>query len=111
MRGTEKELLSVADMTAWRHRCGLSQSKLAGILGLSRDHISKVEQGTRTFTHIAQMAVERASITLALQTRQLHYCLPTAAEDSIMLGLLFQEIERDNAQAAAAATKEQETKK
>lgn len=102
--------MPISHVAAWRERVGISQTKLGELLGISRDHVSKMEQGHREFTWTMQLAIERLSITLAAQ-HGLHYAMPQALEDGITLGLMFQEHEKKNNPPVVIGTPKPKAKK
>lgn len=82
-------------IAAWRERVGISQTRFGQMLGISRDHVSKLEQGTREFTLSMQLACERLSIKIAAQTGDLNVLLPNAFDDCVSCGLKAVEIEKE----------------
>lgn len=83
-------------VTEWRERLGLSQTKFGQLVGISRDHVSKLENGTREFTYRMQLACERVSIMIAVQRREIGLVLPNAFEDAAMLGIMVADAEKED---------------
>lgn len=90
-----KAAYSFKVVAAWRERIGVSQARLGQMLGISRDHVSKLENGTREFTQAMQFACERLSIQVAVAAGELGLVLPAALDDVLRIGVIVADLDKE----------------
>lgn len=78
--------MSVQEMKALRERAKLTQAQMAERMGLGKTAYVDLELGDddwKKFKHRHQLALERASLTLALERRDIDLALPSMRREAL----------------------------
>lgn len=84
--------MSVQEMKALRERAGLTQAQMAERVGLGKTAYVDLELGDddwKKFKHRHQLALERASLTLAIERGDISLALPSMRRDALALARMI----------------------
>ncbi len=84
--------MSVQEMKSLRERAGLTQAQMAERIGLGKTAYVDLELGDddwKKFKQRHQLALERASLTLAIERNDISFALPAIRRDALALARMI----------------------
>ena len=81
--------MNVADLKTFRERAGLKQVEMAELVGMSLRAYQDVETGVSGFRAVHVAAVERVSLRLAVERKDIGLALPSIRRDALDLAALI----------------------
>lgn len=81
--------MDVAELKAFRDRAGLKQADMAELIGLSLRAYQDIEGRVSGLRRLHELALERASLGLALKHRDIGLALPSVRKDALDLAGLI----------------------